>query len=115
MNCKRAQTDSLFPALKKCDVGAFGIKPLAAGSIFTNDQEQNDRRARLAIRYILQSNTVIPIPGINSLHEIDNVLKAITERRELDLAEETELEEVNKQILAKLPRRYQWLRDWEYV
>jgi len=112
---KRAQTDSLFPALKKCDVGAFGIKPLAAGSLFTNDREQNDRRARLAIRYILQSNTVIPIPGINSVHEIDNMLKAITERRELDLAEETELKEANKQMLAKLPRRYQWLRDWEYV
>ena len=112
---KTAQTDSLFPALKKCDVGAFGIKPLAAGSLFIGDRQENDRRARLAIRYILNSNTVIPIPGINSLHEIDNVVRAITERRELDLAEQTELESIGRETFAKLPRRYQWLRDWEYV
>ncbi len=114
---KRAQTDSLFPALKKCDVGAFGIKPFAAGSLFAGaeTQEERDRRGRLALRYILHSNTVIPIPGINSVREIDNVIKAVTERRQLDLAEQTELEEVNKQMFAALPRRYQWLRDWEYA
>jgi len=112
---KRAQTDSVFPALKQCDVGVFGIKPLAAGSLFTGDQQEDDRRARLAIRYILNSNTVIPIPGINSLHEMDNVVRAITERRELDLAEQTELESIGRETFAKLPRRYQWLRDWEYV
>jgi len=42
---KRAQTDSLFPALKKCDVGAFGIKPFAAGSLFRDDREENYQRA----------------------------------------------------------------------
>ncbi len=112
---KRAQTDSLFPALKKCDVGAFGIKPFAAGSLFAGDQEEKNRRARLAIRYILHSNTVIPIPGVSNVHEIDNVVKAITERRELDLKERAELENAGKQMWAKLPRHYQWLKDWEYV
>lgn len=112
---KRAQTDSVFEALKKQDVGAFGIKPFAAGSLFTNDREQNFQRARLAIRYILHSNTVIPIPGMNSVEYVDNVAKAVIERRELDVKEAAELDIANKQALAKLPSNYQWLRNWEQV
>jgi len=112
---KRAQTDSLFPALKKCDVGAFGIKPFAAGSLFRDDREENYKRARLAIRYILHSNTVIPIPGLNSVQQVDNVAKAVMERRQLDFRETAELQNAAKQAWAKLPPRYQWLRNWEYV
>jgi len=112
---KRAQTDSLFPALKKCDVGAFGIKPFAAGSLFSGSQQEKNRRARLAIRYILQSNTVIPIPGMNRVSEVDNAVKAVKERRQLDLKERAELENTGRQTWAKLPPHYQWLKDWEYV
>lgn len=112
---KRAQTDSVFDALKKCDVGAFGIKPFAAGSLFAGSQEEKNKRARLAIRYILQSDTVIPIPGMNRVSEVDNVVKAVKERRQLDLNERAELENTGKQAWAKLPPHYQWLKDWEYV
>jgi len=112
---KRAQTDSVFDALKKQDVGAFGIKPFAAGSLFTNDREKNFERARLAIRYILHSNTVIPIPGMNSVEYVDNVAKAIMERRKLDVKETAELNDANKEAVAKLPANYQWLRNWEQV
>ncbi len=113
---KKAPKDSVFEALKKQDVGAFGIKPFAAGSLFSRgDQKEKDRRARLAIRYILHSNTVIPIPGLNSVQHVDNVAKAVMERRQLDLKEKAELDNANKQALAKLPSNYQWLRNWEYV
>jgi len=112
---KTAQTDSVFPALKKCDVGAFGIKPFGAGSLFRGDNEENNRRGRLAIRYILQSNTVIPIPGMNSVDHVDNVAKAVMERRQLDLKERAELDQASRQMWANLPPNYQWLRNWEYV
>ncbi|MHC4627500.1 MAG: aldo/keto reductase, partial [Planctomycetota bacterium] len=112
---KRAQTDSVFEALKKQDVGAFGIKPFAAGSLFTNDHERNLQRARLAIRYILHSNTVIPIPGLNDVEHVDNVAKAVMERRELDTKETAELDSANKQAWAKLPANYQWLKGWQQV
>jgi len=112
---KRAQTDSVFDALKKCDVGSFGIKPFAAGSLFTRDREENFKRARLAIRYILHSNTVIPIPGMNDIAHVDNVAKAVMERRQLDLKETAELDKVNNEAWAKLPSNYQWLKNWEYV
>jgi len=112
---KKAPGDSLFDALKKCDVGAFGIKPFAAASLFAGDSQENNNRGRLAIRYILQTNTVIPIPGMNSAPEVDNVVKAVAERRQLDLKETAELEQASRQAWASLPTNYQWLKNWEYV
>ena len=112
---KRAQKDSVFEALKKQDVGAFGIKPFAAGSLFTKDRKTNFDRARLAIRYILHSNTVIPIPGLNSVEYVDNVAKAVAERRELDVKETAQLDIANQQAWANLPANYQWLKNWEQV
>jgi predicted aldo/keto reductase-like oxidoreductase len=112
---KAAPKDSMFEALKKRDVGAFGIKPFAAGTLFTGDKEQDYRRARLAIRYILLSNTVLPIPGMHSIAEVDNVAKAVMERRELDIKETAEIHAANQSVAANLPTNYQWLREWEYV
>ena len=113
---KRAPKDSVFEALKKQDIGAFGIKPFAAGSLFSRgDQTEQDRRARQAIRYILNTNTVIPIPGLNSIDQVDNAAKAVMERRQLDIKEKAELDNANKQALAQLSNNYQWLRNWQYV
>jgi aryl-alcohol dehydrogenase-like predicted oxidoreductase len=112
---KTAPTDSLFDALKKCDVGAFGIKPFGAGSLFQGAAEESDRRARLAIRYIMLTNTVVPIPGMEKPGQVENVAKAVKERRELDAKEQAELQGVSRQMWANLPPKYEWLRDWEYV
>ncbi len=112
---KAAPKDSLFESLKKCDVGAFGIKPFAAGSLFTGQKEEDMRKARLALRYILATNTVHPIPGVNSVAEAENVIKAVAERRDLDMKEKAEVHDMASQTLATLPANYQWLREWEYV
>jgi len=112
---KAAPTDSVFEALKKRDVGAFGIKPFAAGSLFTGDREEDFKRARLALRYILRTNTVIPIPGLNSLAEVENAVKAVKERRELDLKEQAQIQHINQTMQARLPEHYDWLKDWDYV
>jgi len=112
---KAAPKDSLFQAMKQCDAGALGIKPFAAGSLFTGQRDEDLKRARLAIRYVLHTQTVIPIPGLNSVAEVDNVVKAIQERRQVDLREQAALQRLNDDLLASLPPRYQWLRDWELV
>jgi hypothetical protein len=52
---------------------------------------------------------------MNSTQEVDNVLKAVAERRQLDLKETAELEQAGKQAWASLPTNYQWLKNWEYV
>jgi aryl-alcohol dehydrogenase-like predicted oxidoreductase len=115
--------DSVFEAIRKHNVGFFGIKPFASNSLFKGDsspdsptRQQDDRLARMAIRYILCNPAITaPIPGLISTHQVDNVVKAVRERRELDVAEAKELEEAMDQAWARLPADYQWLKNWEYV
>ncbi len=120
---KKLPTDSVFDALKKYDVGCFGIKPFASNSLFAGDSalnspkaEEDDTKARLAIRYILHNPAITaPIPGMINTHQVDNVAKAVAERRELDAIEKAELEKATDQMWARLPADYQWLKDWEFV
>ncbi len=115
--------DSVFDAVKKHDMGVFGIKPFSGTSLFKGDSspnspqaEEDDRLARLAIRYILATDAITaPIPGMINAHQVDNVVKAIKERRELDTAEAKELEQAMDEAWANLPAHRQWLKDWEYV
>jgi len=120
---KKLPTDSLFDALKKCDVGMFGIKPYSSGSLFKGDgtptnanfKADNDR-ARLALRYILGNpQMTAPIPGMIFPEQVDNAAKAVQERRELSKAEALELEQAMDEAWANLPEDYQWLKDWEYI
>jgi aryl-alcohol dehydrogenase-like predicted oxidoreductase len=120
---KKLPTDSVFDALKKYNVGCFGIKPFASNSLFAGDSslnspkaEEDDKKARLAIRYILQNPSITaPIPGLINAHQVDNVSLAVNERRELDAIEKAELEKAGDQMWARLPADYQWLKDWEFV
>ena len=115
--------DSLFDAVKKHGVGVFGIKPFGGNSLFKggsapDDQnaEEDARRARLAIRYILGNPAIAaPIPGLINTQQVDNMAKAVAEHRELDSAEKAELKKATQEMWANLPEGYQWLRDWEYV
>jgi aryl-alcohol dehydrogenase-like predicted oxidoreductase len=120
---KELPDDSVFEALKKHDVGAFGIKPFADNSLFKGDSsptsphaEEDDGRARLALRYIL-SNPMItaPIPGLVNQHQVDNAARAVMERRRLDRKEKAELNRMTAEMWANLSPGHRWLKDWEYV
>ena len=115
---KELPKDSLFDAVRKQDVGTFGIKPFGSGSLMrgAKDQEDRDRRARLAIRYILCNPAMTaPIPGLASPAEVDNMAQAVKERRQLDAAEQADLDQAAQEMWANLPEGYEWLRNWEYV
>jgi predicted aldo/keto reductase-like oxidoreductase len=113
----------LWGAMKKLDVGWFGIKPFASNSIFHGDSspdsphaEEDSRIARLALRYILANRAITaPIPGLITPQQVDNVALAVRERRELDHSERADLERAMDRAWANLPSHYQWLKDWEYV
>ncbi len=120
---KRLTEHSLFDALEECDTGAFAIKPFADNSLFLGDsslaheyRDEDDRRARMAIRYILCNPAITaPIPGLINAHQVENMAKAVIERRELDARETSELEEYGEYMWANLRPTYRWLRNWEYV
>ncbi len=63
----------------------------------------------------MRTNTVIPIPGLNSIAQVDNAVKAVKERRELDMKEKAHLDRASREAWAKLPANYQWLKKWQYV
>jgi aryl-alcohol dehydrogenase-like predicted oxidoreductase len=113
----------LWAAMKKHDVGWFGIKPFAGTSLFKGDSsptsptaDEDNRLARLTLRYILCNPAITaPIPGLITAQQVDNAALAVAERRELDAAEKAELERATDRAWANLPYHYQWLKDWEYV
>ena len=115
--------DSLFDAVKQHGVGVFGIKPFSSNALFKGDSsldsptaEEDSRMARMAIRYILATDVITaPIPGMINTHQVDNMVTAVKEQRELDKAEAQELQQAMNEAWAKLPANYQWLKDWEYV
>jgi aryl-alcohol dehydrogenase-like predicted oxidoreductase len=120
---KVLEQESFFETVQKCNAGFFGIKPFASNSLFKGNSnpnsptfEEDNRLARLAIRYILCNPAITaPIPGMISPQQVDNVALAVKERRELDKNEKAELDAAMEVAWAKLPPNYEWLRDWEYV
>jgi predicted aldo/keto reductase-like oxidoreductase len=115
--------DSVFEAVKKCDTGVLGIKPFGSNSLFKGSSAlddpnaaEDDKRARLAIRYILCNPAITaPIPGLINNHQVDNVVAAVKESRQLDRTEKAELDQAGKEMWARLPADYQWLKDWRHV
>jgi len=120
---KELPQDSMFDAVRKHDVGVLGIKPFSSNALFKGDStpgnphaEEDDRLARMVVRYILRNPAITaPIPGLISTAQVDNMVKAVKQRRELDLTEQAELEKAGDEMWARLPEEYQWLREWEYV
>ena len=120
---KQMPDDSVFDVIKKNETGVFGIKPFADNSLFKGDSSlrhpeaaEDDRRARLAIRYILSNHLITaPIPGLINTHQVDNVALAVQERRKLDQKERAELEDAGRRMWANLRPGHEWLREWEFV
>ncbi len=127
---------SFFETVRKYDVGVLGIKPFASNAVFKGDgspdgphAEEDNRIARLTVRYILMNPAMTaPIPGLSSPQQVDNMALAVKHRREMDLAhrddspagvmppsEQQILETATCQMWDNLSSQYQWLKDWEYV
>ena len=115
--------NGLWAAMRKHDVGWFGIKPFASGSVFQGDsspgnphEKTDNEMARLIIRYILCNPAITaPIPGMITMEQVDNMALAVLERRELDLQEKAQLDATMDRAWAQLPYHYQWLKNWETV
>ncbi len=127
---KEKPKESFFDAIRRQDVGLFGIKPFASNALFKGDsqpgnpyEKEDNESARLALRYILCNDAITaPIPGLITAAQVDNCLEAIAERRQFDLQasrpailQDKRLARAAEGMWERLPPEYQWLKDWEWV
>lgn len=88
--------NELVRLAREHDVGFIAMKPFAGGQL---------KDANLAIKYLLQFDNVIPIPGIQKIEDIEEIVEIVNGSREL-MPEEQEQMEV---IRRNLGRRFcQW-------
>ncbi|MCX6004452.1 MAG: 4Fe-4S dicluster domain-containing protein, partial [Chloroflexi bacterium] len=78
------------------DVGFIDMKPLAGGMI-TN--------AKIAFKYLFQFPDVAPIPGIEKLHEIDEIVQILNGPLELTGEEQQEMQQLKQQLGARFCHR----------
>jgi aryl-alcohol dehydrogenase-like predicted oxidoreductase len=101
--------NGLLAECKKADVGAVAIKPMAAGFAKGN--------ATAHLKKVIGSpNLTAAIPGMNNVQQMEeNIQASYTRTTSLNDRELRELERLNRDLFARLPAHYQWLRNWEHV
>jgi aryl-alcohol dehydrogenase-like predicted oxidoreductase len=120
---KEKPVGSMFEAFRKYDVGFIGIKPFASGALFASQgvpdsltKQEDDERARLALRYVLCCDLLAAaIPGLITVDQVKNAAAAVKERRQFDTAETARHEQLTVEMWRNLPPNYHWLREWEWV
>jgi aryl-alcohol dehydrogenase-like predicted oxidoreductase len=120
---KEKPVGSMFDALRKQDVGMIGIKPFASGNLFASrgtpdspTRGDDDRRARMALRYVLCCDVLsASIPGLVTVDQVKNAAQAVKERREFEKEEAARYQRMAAAMWQRLPADYQWLKGWEWV
>ncbi len=120
---KEKPEGSMFDSLRKLNVGLIGIKPFASGNLFASrgtpdslTKQDDDQRARMALRYVLCCDVLsASIPGLVTVEQVKNAAAAVKERRRFERAEVERYEKLTAHMWQRLPEDYHWLRKWEWV
>jgi predicted aldo/keto reductase-like oxidoreductase len=92
--------DELVSLAEEHDVGFIAMKPFAGGRI---------RDARLAIKYLLQFDNVVPDPGVERVEEIEEIVDIVSSRQwGLTPQELKEIEEIRAEIGTRFCRQCQY-------
>lgn len=89
----------VFPLAQEKGIGVIGMKPFAGGAI---------ESARLAFKFLQRYDFVVPIPGIEVIPEIDEVVRIVQERPIMTQADETEIERIRGELGTRFCRRCQY-------
>ena len=81
--------DELIPLCRKHDVGFISMKPLAGGMI---------DNVRVAIKYLLQFPDILPIPGIERITEIEEIVKIVESSPKMTRAEKLEMKRIKETL-----------------
>ncbi len=94
ITCEPAE--ELLPLARQHDVGFIVMKPLAGGML---------ENASLAFRYLLQFPDILPIPGIETRAEIEEIAAIMESPRALTGAERAEIERLRQELGTVFCRR----------
>ena len=89
----------ILPLAKELDIGVIGMKPFAGGVL---------EDVRLAFGFLARYDQVVPIPGIERVEEIEEVVKAVEEMLELTVDEEAEINLIQMNLGSRFCRRCQY-------
>jgi len=76
-------SEDAIPLAKELDMGFIAMKPLGGGML---------RDAGLAFRYLMQYDSIVPDPGIESTEEIREIVAVVEKKEALSEADEKEIE-----------------------
>jgi predicted aldo/keto reductase-like oxidoreductase len=88
--------ERLLPLAQANDVGFIAMKPFAGGLL---------GNARLAIKYLLQFDNVLPDPGIEIVEEIEQIVEIVDGPWALSPEERIEMERVRAEVGTRFCRR----------
>jgi predicted aldo/keto reductase-like oxidoreductase len=92
--------DELIPLARECDVGFIAMKPFAGGRV---------RDANLAIKYLLQFDSVVPDPGIEKSEEIEEIVDIVANGPwELTAQERRGMERIRAELGPRFCRQCQY-------
>jgi len=93
-------SSSLVPLARDHDVGFIAMKPFAGGRI---------REARLAIKYLMQFESVVPDPGVQSVEEIEEIVDIVdNEPSELSLRERETIGAIRDRVGTRFCRQCEY-------
>jgi predicted aldo/keto reductase-like oxidoreductase len=92
--------EELVPLARAHDVGFIAMKPFAGGRI---------RDAKLAIKYLLQFDSVVPDPGIERVEEIEEIVGIVnSEAWQLTPMERQAMEEIRNRVGTRFCRQCEY-------
>ncbi len=89
----------LLPLTRKLDVGFIAMKPLAGGML---------DNVNIAFRYLFQFPDVVPIPGIEKVQEIEEIVRVLEGPHKLTAAEQSEMERLREELSKSFCHRCEY-------
>jgi len=94
ITCEAA--DELIPLCREHNVGFIAMKPMAGGLL---------ENATIAFKYLFQFPDIVPIPGIEKPHEIEEIVQILGGPREMTGAEKQEMQRLIDELGTRFCRR----------
>jgi len=88
--------DELLPLAREHDVGFIVMKPLSGGMI---------DNAKIAFKYLFQFQDIVAIPGIEKVHEIEEIVKILEGPKAITAAELEEMQKLKQELGTRFRHR----------